>query len=328
MNNAPPARSSLTRVQGPIAVIGAGGFIGRRLTSQAAASGREVVGVVRSAAAAERVAAAGGRPVRVAGLDPGELSRALEGARAVVHLAHIGAERGGATYEAVNVEGTRHMIAAARSAGVGRVVLFSGLGVARYGQSRRCTNRYFLSKLSAEVELFRSDREAFVFRPSYVVGPGDALVGALVADLAAGDVERPGDGSYRLQPVAVRDAADAAIAAADAPAPGGPRVFDLVGPEALGFDAFVARAVLAARAEGLPVATGEIRSVEVAEAERRAAAGGYRGMLPDELDCLLCDETAAPGPLARLLGRPLTPLDPALREAVGGSAARTVVPGA
>jgi hypothetical protein len=39
-------------------------------------------------------------------------------------------------------------------------------------------------------------------------------------------------------------------------------------------------------------------------------------MLPDELDCLLCDEVSDPAPLASLLGRPLTPLDEALAAAV------------
>jgi hypothetical protein len=39
-------------------------------------------------------------------------------------------------------------------------------------------------------------------------------------------------------------------------------------------------------------------------------------MLPDELDCLLCDEIADPDPLQVLLGRPLTPLDTALAAAV------------
>ena len=39
------------------------------------------------------------------------------------------------------------------------------------------------------------------------------------------------------------------------------------------------------------------------------------GMLPDELDCLLCDETADPAPLESLLGRTLLPLDEALAAA-------------
>ena len=39
-------------------------------------------------------------------------------------------------------------------------------------------------------------------------------------------------------------------------------------------------------------------------------------MLPDELDCLLCDEVADAAPLADLLGRPLRPLDDAIAAAV------------
>jgi hypothetical protein len=42
-------------------------------------------------------------------------------------------------------------------------------------------------------------------------------------------------------------------------------------------------------------------------------------MLPDELDCMLCDEVADPAPLAALLGRPLTPLDAAIDAAVAGA---------
>ena len=54
--------------------------------------------------------------------------------------------------------------------------------------TRRCTNPYFLSKLAAEVEVFRSGREAVVFRPSYVVGPGDGLVTRLLEEMASGEV--------------------------------------------------------------------------------------------------------------------------------------------
>jgi hypothetical protein len=92
-------------------------------------------------------------------------------------------------------------------------------------------------------------------------------------------------------------------------------VFDLVGPEAIAYAHLVERLVRVAAALGRPLEL-RVRAVPVEEAERRARAGGYQGMLADELDCLLCDEVSDPAPLVALLGRPLTPLDEALATAL------------
>ena len=298
-----------------IAVTGANGFVGRHVVRHAVADGYEVVGIVRSEPAAQVVREAGGYPVELVGRDPEALVRALDGCRAVVHLAQVGAERGGQTYEAVNVGYTERVLEDARHAGVPRVVYFSGLGVARYGMSLRCSSDYFLSKLAAETILFRSGLECVVFRPSFVVGPGDAFVPAVLRAIAGGEMERPGDGGYRMQPIAVADAALAVMAAVERPLDAFPRVFDLVGPEAVAYGALLERLARVALALGRR-ADLRVREVPIAEADRRARAGGFQGMLPDELDCLLCDEVADPAPLAALLGRPLTPLDEALAAAV------------
>ena len=107
----------------------------------------------------------------------------------MAHLAHIGAERDGDTYHSVNVEGTRRAAAAAQAAGVGRIACFSGLGVAHYGMAPRTTSRYFLSKIEAEVALFHSGLDVAVFRPSYIVGPGDGLT-KMLNDEVIGNVLR------------------------------------------------------------------------------------------------------------------------------------------
>src|SRR5262249_5927263 len=159
-----------------IGIVGANGFIGRHLTTQAVSSGWHAVGVVRSSAAARVVADRGGHPAEVDALEASLLAPVFADCAAVVHLAMIGSEHPGETYESVNIRGTEEVVSAAGRAAVPRVVLFSGLGVARYGQSPRCTNPYFLSKLAAEVALYRSGREAVVFRPSYVIGAGDPFV--------------------------------------------------------------------------------------------------------------------------------------------------------
>jgi NADH dehydrogenase len=283
-------------------VVGAGGFVGRHLTDAARARGLEVVGIVHSAAAAQTVLRHGGRPVNVDEFDPQGLAAAFAGARAVVHLAQIGSERGGASFDRINVEGTRRVAEAARKAGVETVVVFSGLGVARYGFNPRCTSRYFLSKLAAEVELYRSDVQAVVFRPSYVVGPGNGFVADQLAALARPEVLVAGDGAYRLQPISVADAAAVVLAAVEADHRR-PALYDLVGPEPVSYLSFLERLAAAARGHGLPAAARP-RFVTLSEA--------------DELDCLLCDEVSDPAPLAGLLARPLQPLDAVLRDAVRG----------
>jgi nucleoside-diphosphate-sugar epimerase len=298
-----------------IAVTGANGFIGRHVVRHAAAAGYEVAGIVRSEPAGRVVSEAGGCPVQLVGRDPEALVRALDGCRAVVHLAQIGAERGGQTFGGINVGYTERVLEDCRHAGTPRVVYFSGLGVARYGLSLRCSNDYFLSKLAAETILFRSGLEGVVFRPSFVVGPGDAFVPAMLRAMEEGEVERPGDGLYRMQPIAVADAALAVLAAVERPPDSFPSVFDLVGPEAVPYAVLLERLARVARGLGRKVEL-RVREVPLEEADRRARAGGFRGMLPDELDCLLCDEVADPAPLAALLGRPLTPLDDALAAAV------------
>jgi nucleoside-diphosphate-sugar epimerase len=299
-----------------LAVTGANGFVGRHLTAYASGKKWEVAGIVRSARGEDIVRNAGGRPCLVENLAGDALAAALAGARAVVHLAQASAERGDATYEAVNVQGTRRVIEAARAAGVRRVIFFSGLGVARYGSAPRSTNGYFLAKMTSEVDLFRSGLEIVCLRPSYIIGAGSELIPGLLGEMAAGEVERVGDGAYRLQPIAVKDVADLVIAVAERETVRH-LVVDTVGPEPLTYSAFISRVAAAARRAGRP-ADYRIREVPVAEADRQARSGGYRGILPDELDVLLCDEVSDPRAAEAVLGRFLTPLDDAIAAAVHG----------
>ncbi|MCM2255270.1 MAG: NAD-dependent epimerase/dehydratase family protein [Vicinamibacteria bacterium] len=302
-----------------IAVTGASGFVGRAVLRAAADAGVAAVGLARSGEAAARVEAAGGAVARIAALDAAALAPAFADADAVVHLAQVGAERRGQTYAAVNVEGTRAVIAAARAAGVRRVVFYSGLGVAHYGMREHCTNPYFLSKLRAEQELFESGLQVFVFRPSYIFGPGGELVPALLAELARGAVTRIGDGAYRMQPIAVADAARLVLRAAAVPFVV-PYVFDLVGPEPITYAAFLERFAAVARRAGRP-ATLHVEEIPVEQALREARAGGWRGMAADELACLLCDEVGDAGPLRALLGAELTPLDAVIASAIAAEPA-------
>ena len=287
-----------------IAVTGANGFVGRHVVSRAAAAGYEVVGIVRSEAAAKVVRAAGGHPVELRRARPRgsrPCPRRLSGRRPPRP------DRGGAGWP--DLRGGQRRLHRARARGGpprGRArasstsPAWASPATAWLAAAR---TSYFLSKLAAETILFRSGIEGVVFRPSFVVGPGDAFVPAVLRAMEAGEVERPGDGSYRMQPIAVEDAA--AVRPGRDRAPGGrvPRPSSTWwGPSPSRTRSFSSGSPGWRAAQGRP-ADLRVREVPVAEADRRARAGGYQGMLPDELDCLLCDEVADPAP-ARGAPRP------------------------
>ena len=298
-----------------IAITGASGFVGRHVVAAAAAAGLDVVGLYRQPRGEAIIRDAGGRPIQVHGLHEDTLARAFKGASAVIHLAQVGSERPEATYDGINVNGTRSVVDAAHRAGVPVCSYLSGLGVAHYGMTRHCTNRYFLSKLQSEMQLFKSDLRVAVFRPSYIIGPGGELVSRLLQQMSAGEVEMAGDGATRLQPVSVFDAADALVATVTREDPPRHTVYDLVGPQPVSYLEFIDHVAYLAAGAGRP-ATFELKSITVEAAEQQAAEGGYQGMGPDSLDCLLCDQVADWQPLARLLDRPLRSLDETVESAM------------
>ncbi|WP_420129545.1 NAD-dependent epimerase/dehydratase family protein [Longimicrobium sp.] len=118
-----------------VLVVGSGGFVGRALVPALRAAG------LRVAAATRSPRGEGERPVDIA--DAGSV-RALFASfdappRAVVHLAAIAHKRASTlpagAYEAVNHQGVRHVLAAARAAGAERFVFFSSASV--YGDAGR-----------------------------------------------------------------------------------------------------------------------------------------------------------------------------------------------
>jgi nucleoside-diphosphate-sugar epimerase len=128
-----------------VLVVGASGAIGTRLVPQLIERGHEVLGSFRSAGGAERVRALGADPVALDLLDASAARRAVLDARpeAIVHqataLANIRFSRNmDRSFEQTNrlrAEGTDTLLAAAREAGVGRLVAqsFASLRYAREG---------------------------------------------------------------------------------------------------------------------------------------------------------------------------------------------------
>lgn len=101
-----------------ILVVGATGTLGRKVVRTLLASGEEVRAMTRVLAKVDELKALGARPVRANLADPESLEFAVRGARAVVAAAHSILGRGHESSEAVDDEGHRSLIDAARAAGV------------------------------------------------------------------------------------------------------------------------------------------------------------------------------------------------------------------
>lgn len=145
------------------------------------------------------------RPGNVAA--PESIARAADGCDAVLHLAAIVDESPpGATFERINVEGTRNVLAEAARAGMIRVIYVSSLG-ADEGESP-----YHRSKRAAEGLVRAYGGSWTILRPGNVYGPGDEQISLLlrmVRTLPA--VPLIGGGEQPIQPAWHEDIAQAMV---------------------------------------------------------------------------------------------------------------------
>src|SRR6476661_8008268 len=114
-----------------ILVTGGAGFSGTRIVAKLAAAGERPRALVRDLAAARGKLPADVEVVQGDTTKPETLGPALAGVETVIHTAFITAERKqrpGVHYWETNVRGTENLVAAAKEAGVRRIVVLSGLG--------------------------------------------------------------------------------------------------------------------------------------------------------------------------------------------------------
>ena len=195
-----------------VLLTGATGYVGGYVLDAVLRHGHTVRALVRSGgdglAAREDVEVHQGDIT-----DPGSFGHAFRGVDAVVHLVGIIDEspQRGVTFERIHVGGTRHVVEAARAAGVGRFVHMSANGARPDGVSA-----YQTTKWDAEEIVRGAGFEHWViFRPSTLFGdPGEdnpefakRLWETLVKPFPVLPVF--GDGRYELQPVHVEACADA-----------------------------------------------------------------------------------------------------------------------
>lgn len=205
-----------------IAVAGGTGFVGRHVVEALQARGHTV-----------RVLGRGGHAAPPgAGFVRCDLARgpvphdALRGCDAVVNLAGIKRPSGTQTFEAVHVEGTGRLLEACREQGVRRFVHLSVVC-----SRPDAASPYHDTKWRAEERVRASGLDATVLKPGVIYGPGDDMVTHLVKMIRFAAVfPVVGRGASLLQPVDVRDVAEAVAAAVERPQSIG-RTYDVVGPE-------------------------------------------------------------------------------------------------
>jgi uncharacterized protein YbjT (DUF2867 family) len=156
-----------------IAITGGTGFVGRHLAGELVRQGHEVVLVARGIDPAGPVHPGLPRTRLVAASvsDLAALRGAFAGCDAVAHCAGINRELGMQSYAAVHINGTANVVAAAREAGVSKIVMLSFLRA-----RPACGSRYHESKWAAE-QLVRNSGLGFtVVKASMTYGRGDHML--------------------------------------------------------------------------------------------------------------------------------------------------------
>jgi len=218
-----------------VLVTGASGFIGQPLVRRLLELGHRVRALVRPDTA--EPAPAGAESVRGDMRDAAALDGAARGMEAIVHLACATGIADERIARAVNVEGTRALLDAARRHRVGRFVFISTISA-----MRRRLGPYGRTKREGERLVADSGLPWVTLRPSLVYGPGDAgLFARLSSHLRTLPVVPViGDGSIEIDPIHVDDVCAVIVQCLERADVLG-RTYDLPGPERVTFNDFLAR---------------------------------------------------------------------------------------
>jgi nucleoside-diphosphate-sugar epimerase len=205
-------------------VTGASGLLGRSVAQEIGRAGHAVRTFQRRASGVPGAEDVAGSVTSVA-----DVRRAVTGMDAVVHLAaRVSLAGDPAEFDAVNVEGTRTLLAAAEEAGVTRFVQVSSPSVAHYGSSivgddaqpadpAGASGDYARTKAQAELLALAADSgkmSVVAIRPHLVWGPGDTqLVERIVDRARAGRLPLLGHGAALIDSTYIDNAASAIAAA-------------------------------------------------------------------------------------------------------------------
>ncbi|MDQ4048217.1 MAG: NAD(P)H-binding protein [Actinomycetota bacterium] len=218
-------------------VTGATGYVGGKLSQRLLGEGREVRALARDPSRLERHP--GLEAVRGDLLSRDGLAAALEGCETAYYLVHsmeaaAGSAAANGDFAGKDRRAAENFAAAARAAGVQRVVYLGGLA-----PSDGPPSPHIASRLEVEQILLEAAPAATALRASILIGAGSSSFRILVRL-----VERlrvlplPGWRSNRTQPIAERDAIEFLARTPSVPSAAG-RSLDIAGPDVITYGAMV-----------------------------------------------------------------------------------------
>lgn len=194
-----------------VLVTGAAGYVGNNTVRRLVELGQPVRALVRSPEKAQRrLGSLSSQIELVTGdvEDRASLDPALRGVTAVIHLVAIPMERGRATYEGVNYQGTVNLVDAAQAAGVPRFI-----NMCQNGARPDHFSGFLRSKGRAQAYVAASGLRWTALRPSVIFGPQDEFFNAFarLIRLTPGVFPLIGGGTALFQPVSVYDVVEAIV---------------------------------------------------------------------------------------------------------------------
>ncbi|MFX0105139.1 MAG: 7-cyano-7-deazaguanine synthase [Candidatus Hodarchaeota archaeon] len=291
-----------------LAITGANGYLGKHAINEAIKKGWDVVGIIRRDDAVMEVESLGAKAIVIKEFNIDSLKNVLTGCKAVLHFRGVvcGSDE---LFEKININGMHILVEAAFEAKVSRIVFPSGLGVDRYGKEEWANNAYFYSKNEAERILKQGKVPYIIFRPSYILGPNDELIPELINQIGKGIVYVAGNGKIPMQPIYIKDAVEAFLAAADGTGRSN-QIYDLVGPKIINMLDLIELVVKSMVELGFNIPPPRINPIKFEEAPEQL------GMCKEMVDVMRCDITSNGNIAAEALAYKLSDLKEAIKAAI------------
>lgn len=275
-----------------VTVLGATGFLGRRIVSRLLDKKINVRAASRHPARDRFHASPHLKRIEANILDRSSIAAAISGSRAVVNAVSLYVERGEQSFERVHVKAAADLAAVSREAGVGKFIQISGIG-----SDAKSSSTYVSARGRGEDAVKSAFAQATIVRPSVMVGPGDTFLTTIIRLVKLLPVYPLfGTGDTQLQPVHVEDVAEAVARLASGQTDIDARLFECAGPRVYSYRSLVQEiasllrirtilmpvpypvwTLLAAAAEWLPAAPLTRNQVELMQ-DDNIASGNFPGL--------------------------------------------------